>query len=271
MTVVVPAFPTPVPTRDDPVNFPPRADDVMRQFPAIVTAMNAQNAENNALNDNVNLKHGQAAAAAAAASSDAGTAATAAGTAVAKAGEAAGDAVAAAAAKVAAELARDEAVGAAPWPAGTRMLFVQSTAPVGWTKVTAHDNAALRIVSGSVGSGGTVNFTTAFASKTVSGTVGSTTATGTVGNTTLSESQMPSHAHIVSTKWLDGGNTGPNMDASAKLLVTGEQIQTRVTSYVGGSVAHNHSFTGTAHNHSFTGTAIDLAVKYVDAIIAEKN
>ena len=64
MTVAVPAFPTPVPTRDDPVNFPPRADDVMRAFPAIVTAMNEQNAENNAIGEDVTAKHSQVIAAA---------------------------------------------------------------------------------------------------------------------------------------------------------------------------------------------------------------
>jgi hypothetical protein len=36
-------------------------------------------------------------------------------------------------------------------------------------------------------------------------------------------------------------------------------------------VAHTHTFTGTAHNHTFTGTAIDLAVQYVDIILASKD
>lgn len=267
MTVAVPAFPTPVPTRDDPVNFPPRADDVMRQFPGIVMAMNDQNAENNALNANVNLKHGEAVAAAAAASADAGTATAAAGTATAKAVEASGDAVAAAAAKVAAELARDEAMGAAPWPAGTRMLFIQSSAPVGWTKVTTHDNAALRIVSGSVGSGGSVDFSTAFASKAVSGSIGSTVAGGTVGNTTLSTSQMPWHRHDFEY-WDTDQNTASGTGAW-RLSKNGKVSPT--TGGAGGGGAHNHPFTGAAHGHTFTGTAINLAVKYVDAIIAEKD
>jgi hypothetical protein len=53
----------------------------------------------------------------------------------------------------------------------------------------------------------------------------------------------------------------------------------------GSSNSHNHSFTGSshnhtqnshnhtqnAHNHSFTGTAINLAVSYVDLIIATKD
>ena len=53
------------------------------------------------------------------------------------------------------------------FPSGTVMLFVQSTAPTGWTKSTAHNDKALRVVSGSVSSGGSVAFSSAFASQTV--------------------------------------------------------------------------------------------------------
>ena len=36
-------------------------------------------------------------------------------------------------------------------PAGTVMLFIQASAPVGWTKLTTQNDKALRIVSGSTG------------------------------------------------------------------------------------------------------------------------
>jgi hypothetical protein len=89
---------------------------------------------------------------------------------------------------------------------GTKLLFQQTTAPTGWTKVTTYDNYALRIVSGSVSTGGSVAFTTAFASQTPSGTVSTTntatTATGTlsgsVDGTAISTAQMPAHNHGVS-------------------------------------------------------------------------
>ena len=72
-------------------------------------------------------------------------------------------------------------------PSGTVMAFFQAAAPTGWTQVTTHNNKALRVVSGAGGgSGGSVAFTTAFASQAVS---------GTVGNTTLTSSQIPSHDH----------------------------------------------------------------------------
>ncbi len=85
---------------------------------------------------------------------------------------------------------------AASIPSGSTMLFVQSAAPTGWTTSSAHNNKALRIVSsGGGGTGGTVNFTAAFTTHSVSGntsftvsnqTTDNATATGTVNNQTSS-------------------------------------------------------------------------------------
>lgn len=134
-------------------------------------------------------------------------------------------------------------------PSGTRMLFQQTAAPTGWTKDTANNNKALRVVSGDVVGGGTVDFTTAFSSKSVA---------GTVGDTTLTVSQIPSHQHpMVGYGILQSFNYGGGFVATTRL--GGENI---LTDPEGG---------GQPHNHTFTGTAIDLAVKYVDIIIATKN
>ena len=185
------------------------------------------------------------------------------------------------------------AVLQAIFPTGTAMLFAQTAAPTGWTKSTTHDNKALRVVSGAAGSGGTVAFTTAFASKPVSGTNSSTTATnnattatnnattagGTVNNTTLTTTQIPSHTHSISNSADTGTATNSKAgDGQAPF----SNFNTGAT---GGSGAHNHTFSGTSHNHTqnshnhtqnahthtFTGTAIDLAVQYVDVIIAVKD
>ena len=134
------------------------------------------------------------------------------------------------------------------FPSGTAMLFQQTSAPTGWTKSTTHDNKALRVVSGTVSSGGSVAFTTAFASKSVS---------GTVGNTTLTTAQMPSHRHSIQTSSTDG-SPGANPDHSTG----GGTAGVSYTDYTGSS---------SSHNHSFTGTAIDLDVQYVDLIIATKD
>lgn len=67
------------------------------------------------------------------------------------------------------------------FPTGTRMIFGQTTAPTGWTKDTLnYDQHALRVVTGTASTGGTVDFTTAFTSQTPTGTVTVTASTGQV-------------------------------------------------------------------------------------------
>lgn len=135
---------------------------------------------------------------------------------------------------------------------GTVMLFYQSAAPTGWTQVTTQNNKALRVVSGTGGvAGGTVAFTTAFASQAVSGSV------GTSGATTLSTVQMPSHTHSVTLGYtdLDQGNVGGGQAAYGSYT----------TSAAGGGGSHTHT------GGTFTGTAINLAVQYIDVIIASKD
>ena len=83
------------------------------------------------------------------------------------------------------------------FPPGTRMPFQQTAAPTGWTKDVSStlNDAALRLNTGNVATGGTVPFSAAFASQNV---------TGTVGDTTLTIAQMPSHSHTANV----GASTG---------------------------------------------------------------
>lgn len=137
------------------------------------------------------------------------------------------------------------------FPSGTVMLFVQSAAPTGWTKSTAHNDKALRVVSGSVNSGGSVAFSTAFASQAISGSIGATT---------LSTAQMPSHNHTIKniTGTYVAGNYGV-YDVIGQAQDSG--------------VICPSSFTGSggSHTHAFSGTAINMAVQYVDVIICTRN
>ena len=143
-----------------------------------------------------------------------------------------------------------EAVTSTPaFPSGTIMLFVQTSAPTGWTKSTTHDNKALRIVSGAASTGGSVAFTTAFASQAVAGTVGSTT---------LTTSQIPSHSHVTQSDTYNVGGGG----ATVISTIGNSGSRYGNTQNEGG---------GGSHTHTFTGTAINLAVQYVDVIIATKD
>jgi hypothetical protein len=139
---------------------------------------------------------------------------------------------------------------------GTAMLFAQTNAPVGWTKSTTHNNKALRVVSGTASSGGSVGFTTAFSSQNV-------------GDTTLTTAQIPSHNHsygfsgslfggspgIFAGDYTGGGSTVfgyPNIGYNASATGGGLTIQN-----TGGGGSHTHS--------------LNLAVQYVDVIIATKD
>ena len=156
----------------------------------------------------------------------------------------------------------------AEFSSGTRMTFNQTNAPTGWTKSTSVDNAAFRVVSGSVSSGGSVDFSTAFASQTPTGSVSISSISGSAGATTLSTPQIPSHSHIARTpgacigipgRGESSGPNGPPDTITAPIFPTG------------GGGSHDHPFSFSSGSATFSGNAINLAVKYVDLIIAQKN
>lgn len=123
-------------------------------------------------------------------------------------------------------------------PSGTRMLFQQSTAPVGWTKDISHNDKALRVVSGAAGSGGMLDFSAAFIS-------------GSVGATTLTVAQIPAHDHGTPVYARDG-STAHVGDGGGASTYNGVR-----SGSTGGGESHTHS--------------INLDIKYVDIIIAIKN
>lgn len=177
------------------------------------------------------------------------------------------------------------------FPSGTRLVFAQTAAPTGWTKDTTHDNAALRVVSGTAGSGGTQNFTTAFTTQGVSGSVGGQVASGTIGSqsvsgsianttagggvgfvgsvgaTTLTESQMPSHSHapnlnnhqFVTNDYPAGQASWTFVSQQGNMQANGGYF----TATSGGSTSHTHTFGhltafyGDPHNHTFNGSSHD--------------
>lgn len=149
---------------------------------------------------------------------------------------------------------------------GTRMIFAQTSAPTGWTKDTVnYNNHSLRVVTGTAATGGTVDFTTAFASQTPSGSVSINTSGLSAGATTLAESQIPSHRH-------NSGQRANNFGGS-DFFVLGNGAGGGAgvnTTFTGGGGSHSHSISGSATG-SFSGNAINLAVKYLDVITATKD
>jgi hypothetical protein len=132
-------------------------------------------------------------------------------------------------------------------PTGTTMIFAQTAAPTGWTKSTTHNNKALRVVSGAGGgSGGSIDFTTAFNVVAVN---------GTVAGHALTTDEIPAHAHTVSYTSVGGGV------AIGSGTTYGNVTSGATTSSVGNSQTHTHAFTGD----------VNMSVKYVDVIIAVKD
>jgi hypothetical protein len=124
---------------------------------------------------------------------------------------------------------------------GTAMMFVQTSAPTGWTKSATHNDKTLRVVSGTASSGGTVAFSTVFARTSTD-------------SYTLQIADIPSHDHpYVRPNPIDGSGVHPT--GSGRGDPTGST--TVNTTATGGGGGHSHG--------------IDLRVQYVDCIIATKD
>jgi hypothetical protein len=135
-------------------------------------------------------------------------------------------------------------------PSGTVMSFFQAAAPVGWTQITAHTDAALRVVSGAGGgTGGTDGFSTM--SAHVHGTSGHV----------LTTAELPSHTHPI-TVW-----SGVDTDATPN-FVSGRVTDTGGT--VTGTLATNATGSDSSHTHGDTA-ASSFAPKYLDMILASKD
>lgn len=145
-----------------------------------------------------------------------------------------------------------------PFPAGTLMLFQQTTAPVGWTKETTHNNKALRVVSGTVGSGGSTAFTTVFGASKVTGSHIITTAE-MAAHTHGSEG---GHTHNVILEGLDSTASG---DDIRSIVGDGTTQGNKATDSSG---THTHSSVGGGSGHTHT---LLMNLQYVDLIIASKD
>jgi hypothetical protein len=146
--------------------------------------------------------------------------------------------------------------GFSSFPSGTKMLFVQTAAPTGWTKDTTHNDKALRVVSGSAATGGSTAFTTVFTGRS------------------LASGNLPPHTHTVSGATAGHGTvlTGATT-ASYITSVSGSGISTTsgtaVASITSGGSAD--SFSVTSGNGPGSSTSVDFAVQYVDVTICTKD
>jgi hypothetical protein len=121
----------------------------------------------------------------------------------------------------------------------TAMVFRQAAAPTGWTKSTADNDAALRVVSGTPGASG--------------GSVGVSSGAGTTGSTPISIAQMPAHTHLY-VAGASGALAGSGGTLNNPTSSTTTNFESSPT---GGGGGHTHTFT--------------LPLKYADCLVATKN
>lgn len=149
---------------------------------------------------------------------------------------------------------------------GTKTFFQQTSAPTGWVKDTSMDNAGIRIVSGTVGTGGSANFSEVFASRRWEGTLGTS---GNVGDFTLSTGNLPSHNHsysyIANPAVATTYATTPYVSYSQVYL--SPTLPVTASGPAGGGASHTHSL---SLSLTFTGDFGDFGVKYIDVILASK-
>ena len=127
---------------------------------------------------------------------------------------------------------------------GTLMLFQQSSAPVGWTKQTTHNDKVLRVVSGTAGSGGGLSFSS-FTGQSI-------------GSTTLDTNTMPAHVH--EGPIITSANDSFYGRGRSRFGIFGQDNGTNTVALqetVGGGGSHTHS--------------LNMSLQYVDLIIASKN
>lgn len=131
---------------------------------------------------------------------------------------------------------------------GTKMLFQQTSAPTGWTKATGDDDKALRVVSGTVGSGGSTAFSSIFAARTIDVTNLPVSSPWSISD--------PGHTHTTNAMTQSGSGTPCYYGTNIAFV----------------SATINSATTGiTLGSNSGGGQTIDFAVQYIDVIVATKD
>jgi hypothetical protein len=128
--------------------------------------------------------------------------------------------------------------GIGMFPAGTRMMFQQTNAPTGWTKDTNQNDAALRIVNGTVSSGGSVAWSALFSRTTTDAFTPAVT-------------NMAYHSHPKTAASTPQGGGSPYMQGAG-----GADFVAYVDNQGGGNAF---------------AMGIDMRVRYSDCIIAVKD
>lgn len=156
---------------------------------------------------------------------------------------------------------------------GAVMVFQQTAAPTGWTKITTDDDAILTATTGSLTTGGTLGFASAFTNVSLSGSASG--ASATISAASITAPQLASHNHA---GWVGYSGFNPRPGSGVPGGIPPEGLPWPFWSP--GSI--RAPYTGpTSHTHPnppgpfSSAPAVfftkDLRIKYVDVIIASKD
>ncbi len=171
--------------------------------------------------------------------------------------------------------------GVSTLDAGTQMVFLESSAPTGWTQNTAAalTNSTLRVVTGTAGTGGSTEFASCFdASKTTAAgdivldTSSATVDTSTisVGSTSISTPVMASHSHSApgaqynNQGFLGNSTSAPTASTTGSLGSAGG----------GGSHTHPSAFSASISGNATTPTSYavpNMDIKHANTIVCSKD
>lgn len=149
-------------------------------------------------------------------------------------------------------------------PIGSITLMRMNTPPPGWTKTNTNNLNALRVVTGSTSSGGSVSYTSAFTTFSASVTGSSFNVNGT--STSLTQLPTHTHAYNISSTNAAMSTVGPSFaTALVPPGISGTAPSSPTTS---GTDAHGHPGSVTI---SSIGGSLDMRVKYVDSILVQRS
>lgn len=184
----------------------------------------------------------------------------------------------------------DASVALDGFASGTRLVFQQTAAPLGWTKEVgaAYNDATLRFTTGAASTGGADAFSTFFGTGKATAGFTLTTAHLPASGLSIPGLSIPSlsisgstssdgdHTHDVtvtddgSSQVVGKGNGASAQTAPAKALAAGAHTHsvsgTTGTGTTGGGTTGNMGSAG-SHAHDLN----NFNIKFADAIIAQKN
>lgn len=157
------------------------------------------------------------------------------------------------------------------YPLGSKSIFLQASAPTGWTQDTTSgiNDTLMRNVNttgGGVSSTGNLVSQVMSSSSPFSGTVSMTVSGLAAQSTTLTTTQLPSHAHGGPGGGAIFESNAVGATPSTPTVYNNPHNTSHTSTATGGGGSHTHPVSYTSASGPFSGT-VNFAVNYYDCIL----